>query len=203
MSQQNKNIVYLRVSTVAQDLENQQHGILEYVQRENIQPVEFHEETVSGKTPVAERLLGKEIIPALNKGDSLIVAELSRLGRDMYDIMSVLGELNRKGIKVHAVKGNYKLDGSMSSKILTMVFSIVGEIERELISQRTKEALARRKASGLPLGRPKGSFGVSKLDKHEEEIRQLAKHGVSKSAMARIFNCSWPTMDNWIKSRNI
>jgi DNA invertase Pin-like site-specific DNA recombinase len=80
---------------------------------------------------------------------------------------------------------------------------MAAEIEKELISQRTKEALARRKAAGKPLGRPKGSYGVSKLDIHEEEIRGLAKHGVSKSAMARMFDCTWPTLNTWMQRKDI
>ena len=104
----------------------------------------------------------------------------------MTEIWSTLGELTERGVTVYAVKGNHKLDGSLNSKILSMVLTMAGEIERELISQRTKEALARRKAAGKPLGRPKGSYGTSKLDVHEDEIRRLAGHGVSKQAMARI-----------------
>ena len=198
-----KIIVYLRVSTDEQDLDNQRHGVLEFIKREHLQPVEFVEEKVSGKTPVMERELGKKVIPALNAGDSLVVAELSRLGRNMVDIMKVLQELIEKGVHVYAAKGGYKLDNTLSSKILSMVLLMATEIEKELISQRTKEALARRKALGKPIGRPKGSYGVSKLDKHEDEIRGLAKHGVSKSAMARMFDCTWPTLNTWMQRKDI
>jgi len=198
-----KIIVYLRVSTDEQDLDNQRHGVLEYIKHENLQPVEFVEEKVSGKTPVMERELGKKVIPALNPGDSLVVAELSRLGRNMVDIMKVLQELVEKGVHVHAVKGGYKLDDTLSSKILSMVLLMAAEIEKDLISQRTKEALALRKALGKPIGRPKGSYGVSKLDIHEDDIRDLAKHGVSKSAMARMFKCTWPTINVWMQRKDI
>ena len=106
------------------------------------------------------------------QGDTLIVSELSRLGRNMVEVMTVLDQLVKKGCKVHAVNGGYRLDGTLSSKIINMVLLMAAEIERQLISQRTKEALARRKAEGKQLGRPKGSHGVSKLDQHEDDIRK-------------------------------
>ena len=102
-----------------------------------------------------------------------------------------------------AVKGGCRLDGTLSSKILYIVLLMVAEIERELISQRTKEALARRKADGKPLGRPKGSYGVSKLDQHEDDIRKLLSHGVAKAAIARMHGCSWQTVHAWIRRKNI
>ena len=198
-----KNIAYLRVSTITQDLNNQRHGILEFVKKEGLQPIEFIEEKVNGKTPVAERDLGINVIPKLQKGDALIVAELSRLGRNMVEIMTVIEELIGRGVRVYAVKGGYRLDGSLSSKILSMVMLMAGEIERELISQRTREALAKRKAEGKTLGRPKGSYGTSKLDEHEKEIRHLAGIGVSKASIAKMFSCTWPTLHSWMHRKGI
>ena len=154
-----RNIAYLRVSTALQDADNQKLGIVEYTYAEGLQPVEFIEETTSGKTPISERKL-QQVIDSMVQGDTLIVSELSRLGRNMVEVMMVLDLLIKKGCKVHAVKGGYRIDQSLSSKILSMVLSMVAEIEREQISQRTKEALARRKAEGKPLGRPKGSVMV-------------------------------------------
>jgi DNA invertase Pin-like site-specific DNA recombinase len=122
-------------------------------------------------------------------GDALIVSELSRLGRNMVEVMTVLDMLVKKGCRVHAVKGGYRLDKSITSTILSMFLLMAAEIERELISQRTKEALARRRAEGKHLGRPKGSFGVSKLDQHADEIRKLLSHGVAKAAIARMYGC--------------
>jgi DNA invertase Pin-like site-specific DNA recombinase len=157
-----RNIAYLRVSTALQDADNQKLGIVNYAKDERLQPVEFIEETTSGKTPISERKL-QQVIDSMVQGDTLIVSDLSRLGRNMVEVMTVLDLLIKKGCRVHAVKGGYRLDGTLSSKILSMVLLMAAEIERELISQRTKEALARRTAEGKLLGRPKGSFGVSKL----------------------------------------
>jgi DNA invertase Pin-like site-specific DNA recombinase len=139
------------------------------------------------------------VIDSMEKGDTLIVSELSRLGRNMVEVMTVLDLLIKKGCRVHAVKGGYRLDGTLSSKILSMVLLMAAEIERELISQRTKEALARRKAEGKPLGRPKGSHGKSMLDEYEDEIRRLLANGVAKAAIARMHGCSWQTVHNWVK----
>ena len=98
-----------------------------------------------------------------------------------------------------ALKCGYRLDGTLSSKILIMVLLMAAEIERELISQRTKEALARRKAEGKTLGRPKGSFGVSKLDQYEDEIRKLLSHRVAKATIARMYGSSWQTVHAWVR----
>jgi DNA invertase Pin-like site-specific DNA recombinase len=103
----------------------------------------------------------------------------------------------------NAVKGGHRLDGTLSSKILGMVLLMAAEIERELISQRAKEALARRKAESKQLGRPKGSYGVSKLDQHEDEIRKPISHGVAKAAIARMYGSSWQTVHVWVRRQNI
>jgi DNA invertase Pin-like site-specific DNA recombinase len=193
-----RNIAYLRVSTALQDADNQKLGIVEYTYSEGLQPVEFIEETTSGKTPISERKL-QQVIDSMVQGDTLIVSELSRLGRNMVEVMSVLDQLIKKGCRVHAVKGGYRLDGTLSSKILSMVLLMAAEIERELISQRTKEALARRKAEGKQLGRPKGSLGVSKLDQHADVIRKLLSHGVAKAAIARMYGSSRQTVHAWVR----
>jgi len=195
-----RNIAYLRVSTALQDAENQKLGIIDYATNEGLQPVEFIEETISGKTPIKERKL-QQVIDSMVTGDTLIVSELSRIGRNMVEVMSALDQLINKGCKVHAVKGGYRLDQTISSKILSMVLLMAAEIERELISQRTKEALARRRAEGKPLGRPKGSFGVSKLDQYGDDIRKMLSHGVAKAAIARMYDCSWQTVHTWTKRK--
>ena len=166
-----------------------------------MQPVEFIEETTSGKTPVKDRKL-QLVIDSMESGDTLIVSGLSRLGRNMVEVMTVLDQLVKKGCRVHAVKGGYRIDQSLSSKILSMVLLMAAEIERELISQRTKEALARRKAEGKPPGRPKGSYGVPKLDQHEDEIQRLLANGVAKAAIARMHGC-WQTVHNWVQRKYI
>ena len=112
-----RNIAYLRVSTALQDAENQKLGIVEYTYKEGLQPVEFIEETTSGKTPIKDRKL-QHVIDSMVKGDTLIVSELSRLGRNMVEVMTVLDLLMQKECKVYAVKGGYRLDQTISSKIL-------------------------------------------------------------------------------------
>lgn len=195
-----KVIAYLRVSNGNQDLENQKLGVLELANKNHWQ-IDLFEEKVSGKVSYKDRELGK-IVKNLNQGDIIIVSELSRLGRSMLEIMQLLCELSERGIKVFAVKGDHKVDNTIQSKIMTMVLCMAAEIERDLISQRTKEALARKKKEGFKLGRPKGVPGKSKLDPKLEEIRHLfIDKKVNKASLAKIYDCSYPTMDNFIKKK--
>ena len=159
-----KVYAYIRVSTDRQDSENQRFEILKYANEKKLGNVEFIEETVSGRKSWKDRKMGV-LIPELQKGDILVITELSRLGRSMLEIMGLLSILLRAGVELHVVKSNQILKDDLQSKVFAMAFSIAAEIERELISQRTREALQRRKAEGKPLGRPKGSYS-SKLDKY-------------------------------------
>ncbi|GFE56727.1 recombinase family protein [Geobacter sp. AOG1] len=193
---------YIRVSTSRQDGENQKYAILEYTNRQKLGNVDFVEETVSGTVSWQKRELAS-LIDRLKKGDILIVAELSRLGRSMLEVMEILSILTRKGVTTFSIKGDYKLDGSMTSRVLAFAFSLAAEVERELISSRTKEALGRRRAEGKPLGRPRGSTSKSKLDGREEQIRELLRHRVAKAAIARILNVSRPALLDFIKSRKL
>ena len=190
---------YLRVSTGLQDLKNQKLGIHELAHKHNWN-VHFIEETVSGKVSYKERRLGK-LISVLKKDDILIVSELSRLGRSMVEIMTLLCDLSTKGVKVYAVKGGYEINNSIQSKILTMVLCMAAEVERDLISSRTKEALARKKKEGFKLGRPVGSLGKSKLDGKEDEIKKLLDKKVGIASLAKIYDCSWPCMKNFIQKK--
>ncbi|KAF0249183.1 MAG: Resolvase domain-containing protein, partial [bacterium] len=135
-----KTIAYLRVSTNDQDLEKNKADILHLANDRNLGKVTFVEEKVSGKVSWKERKL-KEVLDDLTTGDSLIVSELSRLGRSMLECMEILSIATQREIKVYSVKGNWQLDGSLQSKVVAMAFSIAAEIERDLISSRTKEAL--------------------------------------------------------------
>ena len=194
-----KIIGYLRVSTNGQELENQKLGILKFANEQGWK-VDFVEETVSGRVSYKERELGK-VISDLSKDDVLIVSELSRLGRSMLEVMTLLCELSDRGIKVYAIKGNHRVDNSIASKVMTMVLCMASEIERDLISQRTKEALQKKKQEGVTLGRPKGVPGKSRLDGKEEEVRKLLDKGVGIASLAKIYDCSWPTMKNFIKKK--
>ncbi len=162
-----KTVAYLRVSTVDQDTEKNKDDILRIANEKDFGRVEFVEEKASGNRTWKERKI-KGIIDCLGDGDRLIVPEMSRLGRSMLEIMEILAIAKEKGISVYAVKGNWELNGSIQSKVMAMAFSIAAEIERDLISSRTKEALKARKAAGVKLGRPKGP-GKPKLDQYRLE----------------------------------
>ncbi len=174
-------------------------GILELANKNNWK-VEFVEETVSGKKSYKERVLGK-VIETLKQGDILLVSELSRLGRSMLEVMTLLCDLSEREVKVYAVKGSYKIDDSIQSKIMTMVLCMASEIERDLISRRTKEALARMKKEGVKLGRPKGKPGKSKLDGKEAEIKELLAKQVGIASIAKIYGCAWTTTKNFINKK--
>ena len=199
--EQKKVVGYLRVSTVSQDLEKNKADILTYANDHRLGNVEFVEEVVSGKVSWKLRKI-REVIDTLDKDDWLIVAELSRLGRSMLEIMEIISEAKRKGINIHAVKNGWTLNGSIESKILLMVFAMASEIERDLISARTTEALRVRKAMGVKLGRPKGP-GKSKLDQHTEEIVALIRDGVPKKKVAKRYSTSIVNLYNWIAKNKL
>ena len=198
---QNKTIAYLRVSTVEQDLEKNKADILTFANERDFGKVKFVEEKVSGMKKWKDRKI-KQVIDDLNKGDRLIVPEFSRLGRSMLEIMEMLSILKDKEINVYAIKGDWELNGSLQSKIMAMVFSIASEIERDLISKRTKEALRARKIAGVKLGRPRG-VGKSKLDEFKEEIVALLRNGSTKKFVADRYGTSQVNLYNWIKKNSI
>jgi DNA invertase Pin-like site-specific DNA recombinase len=134
--------------------------------------------------------------------DDLIVSELSRLGRSMLEIMEILSLATEKGVKVYAVKGNWQLDGSLQSKVVAMAFAIAAEIERDLISQRTKEAQAARKRDGKILGRPRG-VGKSKLDPYQPEIEALLANGSTLTFIAKRYKTSKSNLQRWMKQRGL
>ena len=162
--------------------------------------MDWIEEKVSGTKNWKERELGK-VFRTLEKGDTVIVSELSRLGRSTLQILEIMKEAKEKGIAVHAVKGGWSLNGSMESKIVLTMFAMIAEIERDLISERTKEGLRARKAAGVKLGRPVGP-GKSRLDKYKDEIIALLKNGSTKTYVARKYETSLPNLYNWLKMNN-
>ena len=163
--------------------------------------VKFVEEKVSGTKNWKARKI-KQVIDDLNKGDRLIVPKFSRLGRSMLEIMEMLSILKDKEVNVYAVKRNWELNGSPQSKIMAMVFSIASEIERDLISERTKEALRARKVAGVKLGRPRGA-GKSKLDDFKEEIVALLRNGSSKKFVADRYGTSQVNLYNWLNKNKL
>jgi DNA invertase Pin-like site-specific DNA recombinase len=196
-----RTVAYLRVSTIDQNTEKNKKEILLFTNEQKFGNVEFVEETVSGKKSWKEREI-KNLIDNLNERDRLIVSELSRLGRSMLEIMEILAIAKEKGIHIYALKGNWELDGTVQSNVLAMAFAMAAEIEHDLISSRTKEALQARKAAGVKLGRPKGP-GKSKLDPFREEIVALLKNGSTKTYLAKKYNTSLPNFYNWLEKNDI
>ena len=199
-----KTLAYLRVSKDTQDVKNQKLAILEFAQREKIQVNHFIELSVSSRKSTKERKID-QLLEQLSYGDTLIVSELSRMGRSVGEIITTMDTLVKKNIRFFAVKEGICLNGeqSLQTKVMITMFSLFAEIERELISMRTKEALAKAKAEGKKLGRPKGALGKSKLDGKKEEIRKLLELKVSKASIAKITGVDRSTLYNFIKSRKL
>lgn len=196
-----KTIAYLRVSTIDQDIEKNKADILKLSNEKDLGKVRFVEEKVSGKVPWRERKISG-VLEDLRTGDNLLVSELSRLGRSMLECMEILSIATQKGINVYAVKGNWQLDGSIQSKIIAMAFSMAAEIERDLISKRTKEALRAKKEAGIKLGRPQGP-GKSKLDKYRPEIEALLKNGSTQRFIANRYKTTEANLYHWMKKRGL
>jgi len=185
---------YIRVSTDRQTVENQRHEIKNFCKRQGLEVGKWIEETISGTKLVKDRELGR-LLKRMKKGDILICSELSRLGRNLLMIMAVLNECMNRDIHVWTIKDNYRLGSDISSKVLAFAFGLSAEIERNLISQRTKEALARKRAEGVVLGRPVGSRSSrTKLTGQEERIRELLDKKVSYSAIGRILGVHRDTL---------
>ena len=194
---------YIRVSSDKQTVENQRFELLKYADNKNLKINHWIEETVSGTKKVSQRELGR-FITEMQDDDILIVTELSRLGRNLMEVMSILNSCMEKNTKVFSIKEGYELGNNINSKILAFAFSLSAEIERNLISQRTKEALARKKSEGKMLGRPKGSLSKhTKLSGKEEEIKELLSKKVSISAIARIVGVNRLTLTNFVNTRGL
>ena len=196
---------YIRVSSDKQTVENQRFEINNFCRRENIKIDGWMEETISGTKSYDKRQLGR-LLNKVRKDDLIICAELSRLGRNLFMIMEILNICMTKECRVWTIKDNYRLGDDIQSKVLAFAFGLSAEIERNLISQRTKEALARKKAEGVILGRPKGrknSPDKYKLSGKETLIKELLSVNVSKRKIARICKVDRNTLARFIKERFI
>jgi len=191
---------YVRVSTDRQTADNQRFEIERFCAKNSIAVDRWIEETISGTKLPEKRLLGSLLAEA-KIGDLIVCSELSRLGRNMFMIMSILNDLMASGVKVWTIKDDYRLGDDIQAKILAFAFGLAAEIERNLISIRTKEALARLKAAGVKLGRPAGKPGKLKLSGHEAEIRSLLAEKVTKSEIARRFGVSRKTVIAFVKKQ--
>lgn len=196
------NYGYIRVSTDKQTTKNQRFEIQNFAKERGIKINEWIEETISATRKLEDRKFG-QLLQRMQKGDQLVVTELSRLGRNLMQIMSILHRCMEKDIQVFTIKERYELGNNINSKVLAFAFGLSAEIERNLISQRTKEALARRKAEGVVLGRPKGRKSDKlKLTGKEEEIRKLLSKRVSYSAIGRIMGVHRLTVSEFVKNND-
>ena len=192
---------YIRVSTDKQTLENQRYDINQFCDRNIFVIDKWIEETISGAKDLNDRKLGK-LLKKMKKDDVLICSELSRLGRNLLMIMGILNECMNRDIQVWTIKDNYRLGSDINSKVLAFAFGLSAEIERNLISQRTKEALARKKAEGVILGRPKGRKSTkTKLTGQEKKIKELLDKNVSFSAIGRILSVHRLTVSKFVKEK--
>ena len=185
---------YIRVSTDKQTVENQRFEIKNYCKRQGWKVDKWISEITSGTKEVGGRKLG-ELLLEINEGDTLVCSEISRLGRSMFMILDVFKLCLERGIKVHTIKDNYILSPDPMSKLIASIYGYLAEMERTLISQRTKEGLKRRAAEGQRLGRQVGSKNKSyKLDNKKEEIQKLLSSGISRNRIAKLYGVHWKTV---------
>ena len=197
------NYGYIRVSTDRQTTQNQKFEIKNYAKERSIVIDEWIEETISATKKLEQRKFG-HLLNKMKKGDMLIVSELSRMGRNLMQIMKILHDCMEKDIQVFTIKERYELGNNINSKVLAFAFGLSAEIERNLISQRTKEALARKKADGVILGRPIGSKSTTlKLTGKEEEIKKLLKKKISYSGIGRILGAHRLTVSSFVKDNRL
>jgi DNA invertase Pin-like site-specific DNA recombinase len=199
-----KTVAYLRVSTGSQDLVNQKMAVLDYARRQRFTVDQFAEAQVSSRKTPAQRGI-EDLLGTLAAGDRLVVSELSRLGRSLGQVIRIVDELVKRKVCFVAIKEGIRFEGKqdMQTKVMITLFGLFAEVERDLISQRTKEGLAAARARGRLLGRPKGALGRSKLDGKEEEIRILLEKTVSKASIAKIVGVSRTALHHFIRTRKL
>ncbi len=191
---------YIRVSTAEQSGSSQEYEIRNWALKQGLTIEKWERESVSGTVVPSKRKLGK-LIRRMRPEDLLICTEISRLGRNMLMIMSILNDCAARSIRIHTIKDNFDLDNNINSKIIAFAFALAAEIERNLISQRTREALADRKAAGVRLGRPRGSFKKKTIVLQElTEIRQRLASGDSLQVIARDYGVHRNTLSSYLKS---
>lgn len=193
------NYAYIRVSTEMQSYEGQRYEIDQWSLRRGWEIGRWVEEKVSGTQRLEKRTLGR-LLRQMRPGDTLVCTELSRLGRNMMMVMSILNTCSQKGIQLFSIKDNFELSDSLNAKIIAFAFSLAAEIERNLISQRTREALAAKKQAGVKLGRPKGkSRERNRFDEKEAYIREQRAHGITIGQLARTLRIHPNTLSRYLK----
>lgn len=191
---------YIRVSTAEQSGSSQEYEIRNWALKQGVTIEKWERESVSGTVEPSKRKLGK-LIKRMRPEDLLVCTEISRLGRNMLMIMSILNDCAARSIRIHTIKDNFDLDNNINSKIIAFAFALAAEIERNLISQRTREALADRKAAGVRLGRPRGSYKKKTIVLQElTEIRQRLASGDSLQVIARDYGVHRNTLSSYLKS---
>jgi len=200
----NRTIAYIRASTDKQDLNNQKLQVLDYAQRQDLKIDDFIEVTVSSRQSRKQRRI-QELTELLADTDTLIVSELSRLGRSTSEVIALVNEFLQRNIRVIVIKQNLDMaQHDMSSKIIVTLFSLFAELERDLVSVRTKEALAAKKAQGMKLGKPKGAIQASKFDKDRERIEELLRLGMSIRKIAKVLGYSTHIgLNTYVNKRNL
>lgn len=193
-----KIYAYIRVSTEMQNYASQEYEIKKYCKNNNLVIDGWIAESVSGTIPIEKRQLGV-LLESMEKGDTLICTELSRLGRNMLMIMSVLNICAGKGVSIHSIKDHFDLTDNINSKIIAFAFALAAEIERSLISQRTKEALAVKKQEGVRLGRPPGS-SQKKVTFRKEflHIKRMITAGISMNSIAKTYGIHRNTLKRYL-----
>jgi DNA invertase Pin-like site-specific DNA recombinase len=199
-----RTVAYLRVSTGSQDLANQKMAVLDYARQKRFTVDRFVEVQASSRKDPAQRGI-EDLLGALDAGDRLVVSELSRLGRSLGQVIRIIDELVKRKVRFVAVKEAIRFEGKqdMPTKVMIALFGLFAEVERDLISQRTKEGLAAARARGRLLGRPRGALGKSKLDGKEGEIRMLLEKTVSKASIAKIVGVSRTALHHFIRTRKL
>ena len=198
-----KTLGYLRVSTEQQELDSQRLALLDYAHKQGLQIDQFIRSQASSRDSRKERQLD-QLFEQLEQKDTLIVSELSRLGRSVGQIIQLVDELIQKKINLIAIKENIHLCGQqdLQSKVMITMFALFAEIERDLLSRRTREGMAAAQAKGVQVGRPKGSR-KSRMDGKEEEVKTLIEKGISKAAIAKLMGVPRSTLCSFISSRKI
>jgi len=199
-----KTIAYIRVSTVQQDVTNQRLEILEYARRNDLKVDDFLELEISSRRTLKERRI-EELLSRLQSGDTLIVSELSRLGRSTSEVINLVNHLIQLKVNFIVIKQGLRISEKMDmqTKVVVTMFSLFSELERDIVSERTKSALAAKKAAGQKLGKPKGTIQKSSLDDKQAVIRELMKHRVAKAAIARMVGTSRTNLIEYIRRRNL
>jgi DNA invertase Pin-like site-specific DNA recombinase len=199
-----KTIAYLRVSMGSQDLANQKLAVLDYARQKRFGIDRFVEVQASSRKGRDQRRI-EELLDSLAAGDRLVISELSRLGRSLGQVIQIVDELVKRKVRFTAIKEGIRFEGKqdLQTKVMIALFGLFAEVERDLISERTKEGLAAARAKGRLLGRPKGSLGTSKLNGKEGEIRMLLEKEVSKRSIAKIMDVSTTNLRHFIRTRKL